>query len=88
MDVIVLSLDELTPTGFNTEEATGSITPEAPEGTDMRFEGGVPDIPMPPSTRLKYADSGETDSKMRMIVWSSLNALKVVVAQHMVLKEL
>ena len=33
-DVIVLSLDELMPTVFNTKKAAGSITSESSKGTD------------------------------------------------------
>ena len=55
-DVIVLSLEEPTPTSFNPAGGAGSITPKGPEGTDTGSEeGGVSDVPMPPSTQLKYS---------------------------------
>ena len=53
-DVIVMSLDEHTPTNASPGEAAGSIFLETPEGADMESEG-VPNVPMAPSTRLRYS---------------------------------
>ena len=51
-DVIVLSLDEHSPTHVNPREAAGAVFTDEREVTDTE-PGEVPPIPMAPSTRLK-----------------------------------
>ena len=53
-DVIVLSLDEYSPTHVSPREAAGAVFTNEREVTDTEPRG-VPPIPMAPSTRLKYS---------------------------------
>ena len=53
-DVIVLSIDEHSPTHVRPREAAGSVFSDVREVTDTESEE-VPPIPMAPSTRFKYS---------------------------------
>ena len=55
-DVIVLSVEEPSPTSFDQEENTGSAVPGGAEGSEGESEAREAlGSPMVPSTRLKYS---------------------------------
>ena len=55
-DIIVLSVEEPSPTSRNPEDSAGSAVPQRGEGSgEESEEGESPESPMVPSTRLKYS---------------------------------